>query len=61
MGITVATLMEDLDAGSIPVTALTRHVMLAILWTPVFRHAESLLMAHAILFPSKGFHVVRKI
>jgi hypothetical protein len=61
MGITAATLMGDLDAGGVSVTTMIWHVMLAVLWTPAFLHGESLLMAYAILFPSRGFHVVTKI
>ena len=61
MGIPVATLMEDLDAGGISVITMIWHVMLAVVWTPAFLHGESLLMAHAILLPSSGFHVIKKI
>jgi hypothetical protein len=50
MGITAATLMQDLDQGGISALAMTWHVMLALLWTPAFLHEESFLMAYAILF-----------
>jgi hypothetical protein len=53
-GITAATPMEDLDVGRISVLAMIWHVVLALLWTPVFLHGGILANGVSDSFSIKG-------
>lgn len=55
------SIIQDLDAGGIGPVAMVLHALFSGIFLPVYTSCEALIKAYAILYPSKGFHVIEKV
>ncbi|KAL8917782.1 MAG: hypothetical protein Q9208_007763 [Pyrenodesmia sp. 3 TL-2023] len=56
-----SSIIQDLDAGGIGKGAMVLHALFSWVFLPVYSLCEGLVKAYAILYPPKGFHVIKKV
>lgn len=56
-----STVAQDIDTGGISIWQMVGHVIMTFFLNPLFNLLECTLVIKALLFPPKGFYVVKKV